>query len=146
MSTPPTHPPPWTKQQTIDLLTADPLPPTFRWLHKDGGQRPVTPSHERLRGGFGKWLAEGPQFPGLFELINDILTDADQPEAGTAWLASDALRTQMAAIEVWSQFLVLELSALRLVHEKTLAESPGEPPAHVLRRVRTRPPEPTALF
>lgn len=139
-------PPPWTRQQTIELLTADPLPSSFHWLHKDGGARPVVPSHQTLRGGYGKWLAEGPQFPGLFELINDILSDADRAGSDSSWLASDAIRAQAAALDTWSQFLVLELSALRNVHVKVMEAAAGEPPANILRRVRRRPPEPTSFF
>lgn len=141
---PPTPLPPWTRQQTIDLLSADPLPSNFLWLHKDGGNRPVVPSHQTLRGGYGKWLAEGPQFPGLFELINDILSDADAAGSDASWLASEELRTTGTAFDSWGQFLALELQALGAKHRPAI---PGdEPPAHILRRVRTRPPGPTALF
>lgn len=136
--------PPWTKQQTIDLISADPLPSNFLWPHKDGGNRPVVPSHQSLRGGYGKWLSEGPQFPGLFELINDILADADRSGSDASWLACEELRTTGVAFESWGQFLALELRALGEKHRPALTGE--EPPAHVLRQLRTRPPEPLPLL
>lgn len=134
----PQSPVPWTRELTRDLLTSDPLPRDFTWPHTDGGERPVQPSHETLRGGYGKWLMEGPQFPGLFELINDILVDSDT--AGDAdWLAAGDLRDQAEALDSWSQFLAIELRALRTRHGAEAAKASGLSLAQALRRLRRRP-------
>ncbi len=60
-------------------LAANPLPADFAWFHRDGlptdptkGLRPVLPSY-RIHAGYGKWLHDTPYFPGLFELIHDLL-------------------------------------------------------------------------
>ena len=128
---------PWTREQTRDLLTADPLPRDFTWPHTDGGERPVQPSHSALSGGYGKWLMEGPQFPSLFELINDILVDADT--AGEAdWLAAGDLRDRAEALDGWSQFLAIELRASRTRHAAELTTL-QLPLAQALRRLRRRP-------
>ena len=127
----------WTRHRSIDLLNAHPLPTDFRWTHSAGGERPVVPSHSRLRGGYGKWLAEGPQFPGLFELIHDVLADTDSA-TDTAWLASEVLRAQAATVDSWPQFLTLELSALRETFTAKLPEN-DIPIAHTLRHLRNRP-------
>ena len=143
-STTPDTLPPWSKQQTIDLLTADPLPSSFRWPHKDGGDRPVVPSHKNISGGYGKWLNEGPQFPSLFELINDILADVDGCTTHPAWLAADELRAPTAKFESWSTFLVIELQALKRRYAEALTSA--EPLATQLRRLRARPTTPADLF
>jgi hypothetical protein len=67
----------WTAEDTMAYLTANPLPSDFVWPHRDGGLRPVVPSHSVLKGGYGKWLRETPYFQGLFELIHDLLLRAD---------------------------------------------------------------------
>lgn len=148
MTTPPTTPtpsaPPWTRAQTIDLLNADPLPATFTWPHKDGGTRPVVPSHSTLRGGYGKWLAEGPQFPGLFELINDFLADCDSAGADTSWLACGPISAGSALADTWSGLIVAELHALLNQNLGQLTEA--EPIAHQIRRLRRRPADPVDLF
>lgn len=59
----------WTREDTRDYLTANPLPNDFVWPHREGGKRPVQPAY-RVSGGYGKWLWETPYFPGLFELIH----------------------------------------------------------------------------
>jgi hypothetical protein len=70
--------PEWSREDTQRYLTANPLPSDFTWKHRDdlrGQRRPVVPSY-RIRGGFGKWLRETPYFPGLFELVHEILFHA----------------------------------------------------------------------
>ena len=60
-------PPAWEKADTMAWLSKYPLPPTFMW---EG--RLVRPTY-RIKGGWGKWLAETPYHPGLFELIHEII-------------------------------------------------------------------------
>lgn len=55
------------------FLSACPLPASFTWPHRDGGERVVMPSHSTLKGGYGKWLRETPYFPGLFEDVHLVL-------------------------------------------------------------------------
>lgn len=76
----------WTAEHTQAFLAANPLPVDFTWDHRDGGQRPVVPAHSFLKGGYGKWLRETPYFPGLFEMIHDVLLHAD-PLGDAEWLA-----------------------------------------------------------
>ncbi len=76
----------WTPEDTQEFLTANPLPSDFTWDHRDGGKRPVVPSHSYLKGGYGKWLRETPYFQGLFELCHDVLLHAKQVGDGE-WLA-----------------------------------------------------------
>jgi len=63
----------WTADDTATYLKEFPLPSDFVWSHRDGQRRPVVPTHSYLRGGYGKWLRETPYFPGLFELVHEIL-------------------------------------------------------------------------
>ncbi len=72
--------PPWDAVNTEGWLTEFPLPPDFYWPDRYGKERSPMPSY-RIKGGYGKWLAETPYFPGLFELIHRILARApsDQP-------------------------------------------------------------------
>lgn len=74
----------WTPDDTMVLLTGMPLPATFTWTHRDGGEHPVMPSHSKLKGGYGKWLRETPYFPGLFEEIHAILARLPDDETITA--------------------------------------------------------------
>lgn len=86
-------PDPWTPEDTQRYLTEHPLPPAFRWQHRDGGEAVVAPTY-RLTGGYGKWLRETPYFQGLFEEIHAILArlgNADQLPT------PDALATQLTA-------------------------------------------------
>lgn len=80
-------------------LNACPLPDTFRWPHRDGGERPVQPSHSMVDG-YGKWIRETPYFPGLFELIHDFI-DAlpDTPGAigDGEWLAAELTKLRSTA-------------------------------------------------
>lgn len=71
-------PPSWTHQDTMDYLTANPLPVSFFWIHRDPGEdgKPKlesTKNQYAIKGGYGKWLHDTPYFPGLFELIHDLL-------------------------------------------------------------------------
>lgn len=143
-TTPATPPPPWTKAQTIDLLNADPLPSTFTWPHADGGTRPVVPVHSTLRGGYGKWLAEGPSYSGLFELINDILADCDSCSTDSSWLACGPIVAGEPPADSWSALLVAEIHALLNKNLGQLTEA--EPIAHQLRRLRRRPTDAADLF
>lgn len=78
---------PWTRDQTMAYLNEWPLPPTFKWTHRDGGQRPVQPSHRNVIA-YGKWLRETPYFQGLFEIIHSILLKS--PDLGDPdWLAEE---------------------------------------------------------
>ena len=78
----------WTQEHTQEYLKANLLPVDFEWQHRDGGEKPVVPSHSYLKGGYGKWLRETPYFPGLFELVHDVLVRAEL--LGDAeWLAGE---------------------------------------------------------
>ena len=77
-------PSPWTPDDTMAFLSAYPLDPSFKWAHRDGGEKPVQPSHTHLKGGYGKWLRETPYFPGLFEEIHAILARLPDDETITA--------------------------------------------------------------
>jgi len=96
----PGTPEPWTRDQTMAYLNANPLPRTFLWPHRDGGERPVHPSHSYVTG-YGKWLRETPYFRGLFERIHAALA-AESAATGTVgdadWLAAQlhAERTRPA--------------------------------------------------
>lgn len=90
----------WTKDLTQDYLTHNPLPLGFKWPHRDykheddGGLRDVKPSHKEVTA-YGKWLRETPYFPGLFELIHEILMQSE--DLGDAeWLASELLKHRPA--------------------------------------------------
>jgi hypothetical protein len=71
-------PPSWTVVDTMDYLSANPLPVDFLWIHRDktrdGKTRlaVVKPTYA-IRDGYGKWLHDTPYFPCLFELIHDLL-------------------------------------------------------------------------
>lgn len=71
-------PPAWTPDHTEAWLTANPLPVDFLWRHRDpnpdGTDRLelVLPRYQ-LHKGYGFWLRTTPYFPGLFELIHEIL-------------------------------------------------------------------------
>jgi hypothetical protein len=78
---------PWSRDDTMKYLNANPLPRTFRWTHRDGGEREVQPAHRAVTG-YGKWLRETPYFQGLFELIHAILEMKE--ELGDAvWLVEE---------------------------------------------------------
>ncbi len=71
-------PPSWTHADTMAYLDDNALPVDFQWFHKNKSPdgKPllavVLPKY-RISGGFGKWLHDTPYFPGLFELIHDLL-------------------------------------------------------------------------
>lgn len=81
----------WTADDTMCWLSHMPLPATFAWTHRDGGEHPVMPSHTRLKGGYGKWLRETPYFPGLFEEIHAILARLPDDELITPELLAERL-------------------------------------------------------
>jgi len=93
----------WSREDTRDFLTIYPLPSDLVWPHRDGGKRPVHPTY-RVSGGYGKWLWETPYFPGLFELIHEILVNAR--ELPTADLLADELRRILAAREAQQELPV----------------------------------------
>lgn len=76
--TPTPLPPSWTHADTEAYLDENPLPVDFQWFHrnKDAHGNPllatVKPTYA-IHGGYGKWLHDTPYFPGLFELIHDLL-------------------------------------------------------------------------
>lgn len=70
----------WTYADTAAYLKANPLPADFLWRkneptkHLPLAQQPlagVRPTYAVAD--YGKWLRETPYFPGLFELIHDLL-------------------------------------------------------------------------
>lgn len=61
----------WTQEDSIDYLTLNPLPADFVWKNRDGKMAEVRPTYSVTN--YGKWLHETPYFPGLFELIHDLL-------------------------------------------------------------------------
>lgn len=81
---------PWSQTDSRDWLTAFPLPVEFTWIDRDRVERAVLPSHRNLKGGYGKWLAETPYFPGLFELCHGILQRAPNTQPLTPeWIAEE---------------------------------------------------------
>lgn len=62
----------WTKDDTEQYLSANPLPPDFRWRG-----RIVAPQHRTLKKGYGFWLRTTPYHPGLFEEVHRILVRVD---------------------------------------------------------------------
>ena len=80
-------------------LTDNPLPVDFQWFHrnKDPNGKPlmaaVKPIYS-ISGGYGKWLHDTPYFPGLFELIHDLLF-----HSGSTLPDIDTLTAQLAAIK-----------------------------------------------
>lgn len=77
----------------MQYLNENPLPSSFRWEHRDGGQRAVQPSHRAITG-YGKWLRETPYFKGLFELIHSILANVAEVE-GPEWLAEEIAKKKL---------------------------------------------------
>ena len=78
-------PPPWSHVATRRWLAANSLPADFQREDRYGKKRPVQPSHAQ---DYGKWLAETPYFPGLFEEIHEILsleTRLDPEDKSPAW-------------------------------------------------------------
>lgn len=80
---------PWSQADTRAFLTKFPLPSEFTWPNRDGIEKPVLPSY-RITGGYGKWLHETPNFPGLFELVHGIIARAPFGFVITpTWLAAE---------------------------------------------------------
>lgn len=102
-------------------LNSMPLPSTFLWPHRDGGDRAVQPVHHYVAG-YGKWLRETPYFPGLFELAHELL--------GAAPLRLEA------------SWLPEQLQIARQKHEAA-AGRPGEHLAQKIRRLMRTGTQPT---
>lgn len=112
---------PWPADATMRYLNSAPLPETFTWPHRDGGDRPVRPVHHAVAG-YGKWLRETPYFPGLFELVHDLL--------------------ETAPVRLEASWLPEQLLSARHKHEA--AEGPpSEYLAHKIRRLRRGVGQPT---
>jgi len=103
----------WHRDATMRYLNDFPLPRDFKWPHRDGGEHIVQPSHEQVIG-YGKWLRETPYFPGLFELLHDILDAAPDTLGDGHWLAA-------------------QVTALRAAHEHELTGPSARSLAHRLR-------------
>lgn len=94
-------PPAWTHADTMAYLDENPTPVDFTWFHKnkDAHGRPilavVKPKYT-LSGGFGKWLHDTPYFPGLFELIHDLLfhSGATLPDIDTLVAHLDRIKAE----------------------------------------------------
>ena len=116
--------PTWTTDATMRLLNRYPLPADFRWPHRDDApdtDRAVRPVHGFVQG-YGKWLRETPYYPGLFELIHDLLTEAPE-EFDPRTIAPD--------LAAWRERLKAEPAR------------PGEHLAQKIRRLRPRGDQPT---
>lgn len=84
---------PWTLDATMRCLNEHPLPATVQWPHRDDGKdHAVRPSHGAVTG-YGKWLRETPYFPGLFELVYELLKDAPD-EFDAEWLPAELARVR----------------------------------------------------
>ncbi len=81
----------WKPADTIEYLRLNPLPADFVWRHNNGENATVKPTYNVAN--YGKWLAETPYFPGLFELIHDLLFSAGSRLPDTLTLTA-----QLAAI------------------------------------------------
>lgn len=105
----------WTREDTKNYLNRYPLPVEFKWPHVDGGERSVYPVHSEVIG-YGKWLKETPNFPGLFELVHELIDRAsDATPISPEWIAA-------------------EIVALRKKHPDARPRA-GESIAHALRRM-----------
>lgn len=87
---------PWTQIQTEGFLTEFPLPASFMWPDRYGKERSPMPKY-RVSGGYGKWLRETPYFPGLFELVHDILVRAPEDAVLTPEWVADRLNEHRRA-------------------------------------------------
>lgn len=82
-------------------LDENPTPVDFEWFHRDKGPggKPVLavvrPKYA-IKGGFGKWLHDTPYFPGLFELIHDLLfhCGATLPDIETLVAQLEAIKAE----------------------------------------------------
>lgn len=84
----------WTSDHTMAYLNANPLPPSFKWKHRDYPEtRAVQPTHKTVKG-YGKWLRETPYFQGLFEQIHDILSAASEVGDGD-WMVEELAKKRV---------------------------------------------------
>lgn len=71
----------WSRDDSMRYLNQVPLPAWFRWHHRDDADpkstRVARPVHSAVTG-YGKWLRETPYFPGLFELVHEVLVKAEE--------------------------------------------------------------------
>lgn len=90
--TQPTTPLSWTHTDTEEYLRVNPLPADFLWRHRNGENAEVKPTYNVPN--YGKWLHETPYFPGLFELIHDLLFNSGHRLPDTAALVAqlDSIR------------------------------------------------------
>lgn len=92
----------WTDDDVMRWLNDYPLPADFTWTRvdrtKDTKEKIETPDTLVLpahRGvAYGKWLRETPYFPGLFEMVRDIIQGL--PE-GAALPSPEQLAEQLKA-------------------------------------------------
>lgn len=61
----------WAPEDTVEYLKFNPFPVDFFWKNREGKVVPVQPTYSIIN--YGKWLKETPYFPGLFELVHDLL-------------------------------------------------------------------------
>lgn len=83
----------WTPDDTLEYLSANPLPKNFVWKHKHAGLVPVQPTYAVAD--YGKWLRETPNFQGLFELIHAQIMSAGAklPDIQTITAQLDEIRS-----------------------------------------------------
>lgn len=81
----------WTKADTMDYLSANPLPKDFVWRHRDGSLAPVHPKYAVQN--YGKWLHDTPYFQGLFEDVHSLVMSA-----GSLLPAIETIASQLNAI------------------------------------------------
>lgn len=92
-------PDPWTLDLTEAWLTEYGLPVEFRWTRTDknfDGSMTSTPGavvlpQYQIKKGYGFWLRTTPYFPGLFELVHQILD---------RWPEADAMPSAEAMAEL----------------------------------------------
>lgn len=80
----------WTPNDTSEYLRLNPLPADFVWLNNKHQPATVKPTYNVAD--YGKWLRETPYFPGLFELIHDILFSKGNHLPDIGALATELVR------------------------------------------------------
>lgn len=85
---------PWTKADTMDYLSANPLPTDFKWRRRDGEL--VSPQPTYAISNYGKWLHDTPYFQGLFELVHELVLAAGStlPDVETLVAQLDRIRKE----------------------------------------------------
>lgn len=84
----------WSKADTMEYLSTNPLPTDFAWRHKDGRLVAVQPRYAVAD--YGKWLHDTPYFQGLFELVHDLIIAAGSklPDITTIAVQLNQIRVQ----------------------------------------------------